>query len=358
MRSRIPMRVTAVLALLTGAAALAATPGHAGSDPEITVMTRNLYFGTNLDRVVRAQTLAAFVAAVATSYTNALATDFAGRAEAWASEIAEHEPDLVGLQEAALWRTGPTDFSPAPNATTVTADFVQLLLAELDRLGERYDVVAMATGYDVEAPGAFAAGLMDVRLTQREVILARRGAGLRVDNPQGGQYAARLTIPTVGGPVSLPWAWASVDVTVAGEVFRFATTHLDPAADPLRLAQAAEFLSGPGATWLPLVWLGDFNATPGSSPYAAITAAGLEDAWAGKYPGAPGFTWGHAEDLRNPLPTLDRRIDHVFTRGPFEVEEAELVGDELGDRLASGMWPSDHAGVVVTLELEEEEKEE
>lgn len=348
------MSLRATAALVGLVAALAASPALAGNGPQVTVMTRNLYLGTSLDRVVQAQTVPELLAAVATSYTNAPATDFAGRAAAWASEIAAHEPDLVGLQEAVLWRTGSADFSPVPNAVTVAADFLELLLERLEEHGLRYEVVATQAGYDVEAPGLFPTGLMDVRLTQREVILARQGSGLRIANPQGGQYAARLTIPIVGGSIALPWAWASVDVTVRGETFRFATTHLDPAADPLRLAQAAEFLGGPGAAGLPLVWLGDFNSPPGSLPYASVVAAGLEDAWARKWPAVPGFTCCHAEDLRNPLPTLDRRIDLVFTRGPFEVEEAELVGEELGDRLGSGLWPSDHAGLVVTLELEED----
>ena len=349
-KQRLGMVLAAVGLLL----ALWAAPAHGATSAEVTVMTRNLYFGTNLDRVVQAPTVPDFLAAVATSYTNALATDFAGRAAVWAKEIAEAEPDLVGLQEAVLWRTGPADFSAVPNATTVTADFVQSLLSELDRRGEQYDVVASTTGYDVEAPGAFASGLMDIRLTQQEVILARRGSNLTISNSQGGQYSARLTIPTVGGPVSLPWAWASVDVTVRGQSFRFATTHLDSAADSLRLAQATEFLAGPGATQLPLIWLGDFNAAPGSPPYAAITAGGLEDAWARKHPGKPGFTCCQAEDLRNPLSTLDQRIDHVFTRGSFQVEETLIVGDKPGNRTRSGLWPSDHAGLVAVLKLDHE----
>ena len=30
---------------------------------------------------------------------------------------------------------------------------------------------------------------------------------------------------------------------------------------------------------------------------------------------------------------------------------AEVIGEELGDRTAAGLWPSDHAGVVATLRL-------
>jgi len=30
---------------------------------------------------------------------------------------------------------------------------------------------------------------------------------------------------------------------------------------------------------------------------------------------------------------------------------ADVLGDEPGDRTASGLWPSDHAGLVTTLQL-------
>jgi hypothetical protein len=45
-------------------------------------------------------------------------------------------------------------------------------------------------------------------------------------------------------------------------------------------------------------------------------------------------------------------VDLVLTRGPFHVGKASLVGGGTADRLPSGLWPSDHASVVATLELE------
>lgn len=342
-------------------------PGAAASqaaDRDLTVMTRNLYFGTDLGPVIASPTPAAFFANVAAAFTQARASDFAGRASAWADEIERVQPHLIGLQEAVVWQTQtPADFSPVPNASTPEADFLKLLLAELAERGLKYEVAASATGYDVEAPGLFATGLTDVRLTQVEVILARKMKALRVSNPQGGQYNARITITTAVGPISLPWAWASVDASLHGQAFRFATTHLDPDSGAVQQAQANEFLAGPGNTALPLVWVGDFNSDaegtsitgvpPSTGTYGSIIAAGFEDAWDAKYPSDPGFTCCHATDLLNPTPTLTRRIDLVLTRGPFDVQEAAIVGDEPADRLPSGLWPSDHAGVAVTLTLEQ-----
>jgi hypothetical protein len=327
-------------------------------------MTRNLSFGTDLGPITAATSQYEFITAVAAAYAQAQATDFPGRARAWADEIEHARPDLIGLQEAVLWRTQtPADFSPTPNATTVQADLVGLLLSELRSRGLRYEVVIAQTGFDIEAPGLFPAGLVDVRLTQREVILVRKSAGLKLTNTQGGQYAAFLTIPTiVGVPVSLPWAWASVDMTLNGRSFRFATTHLDPISGDAQQAQAAEFLAGPGTTTLPIVWVGDFNSDAdatvitgvpsATATYGSIIAVGFSDAWKAKHPADPGFTCCQATDLLNPTSTLTERDDLVLTRGPFHVGRASIVGDETTDRLASGLWPSDHAGVVVILDFE------
>jgi hypothetical protein len=54
----------------------------------------------------------------------------------------------------------------------------------------------------------------------------------------------------------------------------------------------------------------------------------------------------------NQTSTLTERDDLVLTRRPFRIGRASIVGDETSDRLASGLWPSDHAGVVVTLDLD------
>ena len=358
-------RTTATLVVLASLLSIGPGPGSTqAAGGELTVMTRNLAFGTDLGPIVAATTEFEFVTAVANAFTEAQATDFPGRARAWADEIERARPDLIGLQEAALWRTQtPADFSPTPNATTVKADLVGLLLAELRSRGMKYEVVIAQSGYDIEAPGLFPSGFVDVRLTQREVILARKSPGLKLTNAQAGRYAAHVTVPTIiGVPVALPWAWASVDAMRNGGSFRFATTHLDPISGVAQQLQANEFLAGPGSTTLPIVWVGDFNSDAegtaitgvpsATATYGSIIASGYADAWSARHPSDPGFTCCQATNLLNPTLTLTERVDLVMTRGPFHVGKASLVGDEASDRLPSGSWPSDHAGVVVTLELE------
>lgn len=361
-----------VLALLLACAWAAAT-AQAGDDRRrnVTVMTRNVYIGTALDPIFAAPNLQALLAATATGFLNIQATNFPARAEALANEIADEKPDLVGLQEVVVIRTGPL-LNPAP-ATTVIADYLLLLLAALQARGVDYTPVAINVNTDAELPSALG---FDVRATDRDVILIRnRGErGLKISNVQERNFATNLSLPTVAGPVTLLRGWSTVDVRVRGERFRFLNTHLEPFSGAVQLAQANELLAGPANTTLPLIFLGDFNSRAdgtGTPTYATLLGAGFSDAWSQAMPGVAGFTCCHLPHLLNPLPTLDRRIDLVLLRSGREDDDddddgadgdeaddgsgfrgrrAEVVGDEPADRIVPfGLWPSDHAGVVVKL---------
>jgi endonuclease/exonuclease/phosphatase family metal-dependent hydrolase len=98
------------------------------------------------------------------------------------------------------------------------------------------------------------------------------------------------------------------------------------------------------------VVLGDVNSGPGLDlgAYGILLSGGFSDAW----PGGPGPTCCHRKDLHDANAPLTKRIDLVLTRGGFETIAADVVGDQLGDRTSSGLWPSDHAGVVATLRLQ------
>ena len=101
---------------------------------------------------------------------------------------------------------------------------------------------------------------------------------------------------------------------------------------------------------------GDLNAAPGSSTYSLFTTAQLTDSWALVNPNDPGLTCcqvlqnGVTVDvINNPTSFLATRVDMVFTRSIFQATAAILVGADPSTRTPSGLWPSDHAGLVVTL---------
>jgi endonuclease/exonuclease/phosphatase family metal-dependent hydrolase len=158
--------------------------------------------------------------------------------------------------------------------------------------------------------------------------------------------------------VTVERGWVSVDAKVRGKTFRFINTHLEPidiapqAQAAIQLAQATELLQGPANTSLPVVLVGDFNSPAdgsGTDTYEVLVGAGFEDTWSQTHPGDPGYTWGHDADLQNEDVNLTQRLDLVLFRGDLRALSADIVGEDPADRTPSGLWPSDHAGVVATL---------
>jgi endonuclease/exonuclease/phosphatase family metal-dependent hydrolase len=344
------------VAALAAPAALAEQPHPFAGDRQVTVMTRNLYLGTDLSPIFRAPTPFALFAAAGAAWAQVQANDFPARAQALADEIAAAQPDLVGLQEAMLYRTDFPPDGPASPAETVAYDFVDLLVRALGERGLNYEAVTLFTGTDAELPAGLPPSL-DVRLTDRVVVLSRsdeKTADLKLSNPQSGAFPTALTVTTAARPITLPRGWASVDVKIRGKEFRFVTAHLEAFSPLVRNPQATQLLAGPAATDLPLVLVGDMNSGPGFDlgAYGVLLGGGLSDTW----PDGGGSTCCHAVDLHDPDPTLTKRIDLVLERGGFETISADVVGDELDDRTQSGLWPSDHAGVVTTLRLPDQDE--
>ena len=321
--------------------------GH--GDRTVRIMTQNVYEGTNYEELGAATTPLQFVQAVTATFQGIAATLPAERAADIAKEIAEQKPDLIGLQEVSIVRTGTT-----PPATTVVSDLLQLITSELKKRHQHYKVVAVVTGLDAEAPSTLG---FNVRLTAQSAILARVDDDLKLSNAQVHMFTVNLNLPSPVGPVTFRRGWASVDVKLGHRSFRFAATHLDPVVPAIRLAQAGELIAGIGTT-LPVILVGDFNANPANTAdptYQNFRNADFDDAWRLRRGHDDGFTCCQAGNLLNPDPTLTERVDWILLRGKFRgdirVEDIELIGEKRRDRTRSGLWPSDHAGLVAKLRL-------
>jgi Endonuclease/Exonuclease/phosphatase family len=348
-----------VLLLFLSVPVIAQPTDSSEGERAITVMTQNVYNGvdTELSAVAAATSFPDMLQKVAAVYNAYFLRNFPERAAALAAEIKAARPDLIGLQEAVLVRTQSPPDGPATPATNVALDYVEILLDALAARGLRYEVVVQSPNFDVELPSALG---FDVRHTDREVILARadlKTSDLKLSNAQGGNFGANCTIPTTTvGQITFRRGWAAIDGKIRGKSFRLISTHLDRACLPftsaIQQAQAAEVLGGPAATELPVVLVGDFNS-PGDGSgvtYNNLIAAGFDDSVieAG-VEGVP--TCCQANDLLNPISTLNSRIDFVLFRGDFKSLNADIVGNNPTDRTPSGLWPSDHAGVVSRLKL-------
>src|SRR5690242_20448695 len=71
----------------------------------LNVMTRNLYLGADLGPGMNAKDLQGLSNGAGEILKQVDSNKFPTRAKGLAKEILDTKPDLVGLQEAALWRT-------------------------------------------------------------------------------------------------------------------------------------------------------------------------------------------------------------------------------------------------------------
>lgn len=343
--------IAPLLAVSVLSGSTSAEPNHKRS---ATVMTYNIYQGTELEHVLAATDLSSFVAGVTIDYANVIATSFPERAQTIAAEIAQNQPDLVALQEVALWRT-QVPSNPFLPATDIAYDFLDILLNALNAAGQHYQAVIVRNNFDTQGTGFSPVGLFDVRLTDRTAILARTDlsdADLQISNPQQHDFLANAEFNLLGNNILILGGWSSVDAKIRGKTFRFITSHLDPLSPLVRTAQAYELLQGPAVTPLPVVMAGDFNTVPGEPPYLAFLAAGFQDTWAAVHPLDDGYTCCQVppDSILNPVSALSTRVDYVFARGGFAISDEHLIGNTPAERTTSGLWPTDHAGVMATLQ--------
>src|SRR3954453_12297349 len=213
MKSPCPRRTVA--ALLVALSALVVAPAAASAKKQdLKVMTRNVYLGADIIPLATAPNEAAFEDAAAQRYKTVLNNNFPARAKALAAEIKKAKPDLVGVQEATTWRRGPDGVKdgPATPATQVTYDSAAELLKALKKAGTPYKQVIQRAWFDFEAPTALG---YDVRITQRDVILVRKGSKAKITKKFKGGFKNVFVPRTVRGPAPEKRGWVGVDAKLA-----------------------------------------------------------------------------------------------------------------------------------------------
>ncbi len=366
--------------------------GAAGRLDQLHVETINLYIGTDVGDVLLALPPDVPTAVLA-AFENIIATNFPERAQTLAQKILESPPDLIGLQEVEFLATFDTLGDLFSNNPSFVLDFLPILLAAL---GGEYEVAAggaavvvntniSPTNPDLTHPPFLpmdeTAGSCDpdpllgfpgcdfAVLVDSDVILARitgKGKGkkasgvITTSNAFPFSYTFFFGRPVVS--VAVKRGFVAVDATVRGQDYRFVNTHLEPFVPLLNAAQTTELIAvidvlnglDPRRTIL----VGDINSDPRSATdpvnfpnpsYVQLTSAGYVDTWllrAGRT--LLGFTCCQDSDLLNAQSALDERIDVIFVRSeaPRRVNALVLGDDVDEDKTPSGLWTSDHAGVV------------
>ena len=378
-----------VAILLLAAAALFALviPATAGAkkkkSEKVTVMSRNAYLGADLAPGLDATGIDSFIDAAGGIVNQVDRTNFPVRAKALAKEIKDNDPDLVGLQEVALWRTAPApDLIPGatnhPVATDVEYDFLALLLNELNggSKGPKYKAVVEKPEFDFETPvndtgpsGGLAQADRNARLTMRDVILAKKGDGVKTSNPTSGTFDTLLRVTIAGAvPVDVTRGWTAVDAKVRGTKFNFVNTHFeafDSAASNhtnkgtdltkgnIRAAQGTELVGAGGpASPKNTILVGDLNSDDDTvaddgdrNAYRAVTAGGFKERSTDHPLGCclsdPNLAGGSLADF-------DHQVDHVLTNNKKIKFDKGVV---TGRKIVNGLWPSDHNGLVSILKV-------
>ena len=345
------LKIALVVALTALAVVLAGCSRMTERPPsDLTVMTYNLYIGAELAGLFTVTDPAQLPAVVDGIYSNLVASEIPGRLAAIARLVKAERPHLIGLQEVSVIR----------HPANPEIDFREILMSALKAEGLNYRIVAKVENGTIEL---FGAGVTDY-----DLILARSDVG--VGRAASATYATLLPLrlPIPGGDLKALRGYAAVDATVGGVTYRVVNTHLEAtpevlpeaqkqATQAIRIAQARELVGSLSDETLPVILLGDFNApAPGGPAYQLLLGAGYEDTWPASAAPGSGNTCCQAPDLGNTMSALYKRIDQIFVKGVKLRESASIravtVGDKQEDRLATGQWPSDHAGVVAHLPVE------
>ena len=398
---------------LIAALALTLLPGAAdaagkkkGKGTKLTVMTRNLYLGADLSPVLNAPGINEAVDAGGEVVNQVHATKFPSvRAASLAAEIKKRKPDIVGLQEAAWWRTGPVVADPNvvtnPTASTTDplgGDFLADLLAQLNKGKKkgkkgsasaaakkrkkpplRYALAVVKPEFDAELPvnddgqGSGLAGAdHNERLTMRDAILVRKGVGVKFKNPTSGTFNTLLRVQLAGFlNVDVTRGWTAIDIKARGRSFHFVNTHLEAfdssgsnttnqgttlGRGDIRAAQASQ-LVGPGGTansTRPVILLGDMNSDDDTvqpngdrNAYAALTAGGFSERSTAN-PLSCCLNDPFLVGGPNSINDFDHQVDHVLAnKGKIRF----VKGFVDGRAPVNGLYPSDHAAVTSVLKI-------
>lgn len=361
----------------------------ASSECDFTVMTRNLYYGAQLEGLLDAESLGQFLCGLYYHINQqAAGSNFELRMEAVAKEIAENKPVIVGLQEASTYTN---------LLTGDQVDFVELILHELETLGHPYVVVKAADpkafDFAFEPPAlalidpwifpepdgcpfaTFDDNLAYHSLSSGDVLLVREDMKKKVKKEQTNAYQKfviddlNLGIPGIEDEIEQPRSWVSVDATLCGQTVRVVSTHLESADQKIRKSQAKELVKCPDSplnTELPVILMGDLNSEVGTGDAVdrllngGKNLDGLNDAWedAG-VGGGEGITALNDPDLTGSSSGGLKRIDYILSSDELEATECRVI-ETVIDPFPElrPIYPSDHNGVVATFVFDDDQSDD
>ena len=400
-----------LIALFTALLFVPVIPVHAEEPYRITVMSRNLYLGADVG--VALELIPNFPKAAQFMWDQVKKTDFATRAPKLARESAQDRPEFIGVQEATMWYCKKDFFSDKVEVFNFLDQFISATKASgvgyslatangVEAFNPGYSIAAIPYVTKVRDPEVFnpifGQDTASCGFTIGDALLVRDDVKDRIIQVGNSEYDATYSIVPTLMTIYRGYTWA--DFKVQDSVVRLITTHLESIWDenkvPNSALQAQQLVADLKDLKMPIVIMGDFNAdyrdprpqgepNPGEQPvasetcptpggakcnaYSTMIEAGFENA----SPDAKNpryFTWGASALLNGPdkKRALDAkkfgnqygftdRLDYIFTKNVYATVSSKIIGNVWPD--GSGVWdcgkdkcfPSDHAGVVATIEL-------
>lgn len=387
-----------LVALLVALSLIPVVPAHA-AEPQVTVMTRNLYLGSDVG--VAMDLIPNLSAAAQFMWDQVKKTDFNKRAPELAAEVIAKKPDVVGLQEATIWFCKKNVFSKRTEVFNFTKQFLAATKAQGTEyvLAQKDGKTALNTGYSIAAV-PFVTMVNDPETFQplfgqdkaacgfeiADALAIRADLADKVLKVGNTEYEQTYTIVPTIMTIYRGYTWA--DIQIGSTPVRFVTTHLESLWDenkvPNAAIQAQQLIADLKNTKSPVVVMGDFNSdprdprmpanpNPGEQPvasdacpagtsrcnaYLLMTEAGFADS--GPDPLLPeNYTWGMNALLTGPDPVRVKvakqlgnnagytdRLDYVFVKNGVSVTSSGLIGATPPNNLNT-----DHAGIVATLAI-------
>jgi endonuclease/exonuclease/phosphatase family metal-dependent hydrolase len=400
-----------VLAFLFATTFLPTAPANSEEPYRITVMSRNLYLGSDVG--VALDKIPNFPAAAQFMWDQMKQTNFSARAPKLAKEAVQDRPEVIGIQEATIWYCKKDLFSESVEVFNFLDEFI----AATKQTGVGYSlasangVAALNPGYSIAAvpyltkvtdeslfTSLFGQKSASCGFTIGDALLVRDDVKNQIIQVGNSEYEASYSIVPTIMTIYRGYTW--VDFKVRDSVVRLITTHLESIWDenkvPNSALQAQQLVADLKDAKMPVIIMGDFNAdyrdprplnepNPGEQPvvsdtcptpggakcnaFSTMIEAGFENA-SPDAKNARYFTWGASALLNGPDKKREKfatefgnqygftdRLDYIFTKNVYATVSSKIIGNVWPD--GSGVWscgteicfPSDHAGVVATIEL-------
>lgn len=222
--------------------------------------------------------------------------------------VGEHQPDVVGLQEALRFQIE--------------------------------EIVAAVPGY-----AFLGVGRDDGKAAGEHAAILYRTDRLKVDQHGDFWFSDTPEVPGSkhwGNQITRMCTWARFESPQSGTPFYVFNLHLDHQSQPsreksiqllLKKIQEREHQD-------PIIVTGDFNAGE-TNPAVTLMKGSFKDSFRLLHPDATDVVTFNS--FKTPPPGGDK-IDYIFIAPPVQVREAAIVRDQTG-----GHYPSDHFPVTATV---------